>query len=423
MFDNSYRRRLETDLARWQGDGVITAEARAAITSTLPPPSAAVSLATVVGIVGGLLIAAAFLAFIAANWAAIPRVTRFAILLVGIVGAYGVGAAFARTHRDVLADTAAPVGSIVFGAAIALVGQMYHLAEDFSSGMMLWSLGSLVAAAVTGSRGALAVALAAGCIWSGMRMYETALPWHLPFAAVWLVAAALAVAWNSISARHLVAVAAMVWWGVATFNLTIGPGAESISAMLAAGSTLLLGGGFALTAVRAAPLRPFGLTLSTYGAFGLAIAGAVTAAVADPSDHIPFRAGVWEASCGVAGVLLAFASAAMTRSPGPIFGGLAGGVTLFVAFGLAQPANGSEPWLAYALLLAAMLCLVVSGMLDEVRPRVVAGWLGLAATIATITWGVRGSLLRRALFLALAGLAAIGLSSGLGLLVRKGQGK
>ena len=29
-------------------------------------------------------------------------------------------------------------------------------------------------------------------------------------------------------------------------------------------------------------------------------------------------------------------------------------------------------------LLIAMLCLVVSGMLDDVRPRVVAGWIGLA---------------------------------------------
>jgi hypothetical protein len=423
MFDSAYRRRLEADLARWQGDGVITPQVRAAIQGTLQPQSAAVTLATVVGIVGGLLIAAAFLAFIAANWAAIPRVTRFGILLVGIIGAYGLGAVFARSDREVLADTAATVGSIVFGAAIALVGQMYHLAEDFSSGMMLWSAGALIAAVATGSRGTLAVALAAGCIWSGMRMYETSLPWHLPFAAFWLVAAALAVAWNSVAARHLVAVAAMAWWGVAQLNLSIGIGPGSASATLAAGSTLLLGGGFALMTLRVEPLRLFGLTLSTYGAFGLAIACAVTAATAEPSYRMPFGAGSWAASCGIAGVVLAFASAAMSRLPGPAFGGLAGGVTLFVAYGLAQPGSGGEPWLAYALLLSAMLCLVVSGMLDEVRPRVVAGWLGLAATIAAITWGVRGSLLRRALFLAVAGLATIGLSSGLGALVRKGQSK
>jgi Predicted membrane protein (DUF2157) len=57
----------------------------------------------------------------------------------------------------------------VFGAAIALVGQMYHLGDDFAAGMLLWAAGALAAAALTGSRGALAVALVAGCIWSGAR--------------------------------------------------------------------------------------------------------------------------------------------------------------------------------------------------------------------------------------------------------------
>ena len=57
-----------------------------------------------------------------------------------------------------------------------------------------------------------------------------------------------------------------------------------------------------------------------------------------------------------------------------------------------------------------MLCLVVSGMLDNVRPRIVAGWLGLGLLIAGITWAVRGSLLRRAAFLAVAGMVAIGLA-------------
>ena len=60
-----------------------------------------------------------------------------------------------------------------------------------------------------------------------------------------------------------------------------------------------------------------------------------------------------------------------------------------------------------------MLCLVVSGMLDDARPRIVAGWLGIAGVIAGITWAVKGSLLRRSAFLALAGGAAVVLSTAL----------
>jgi len=65
------------------------------------------------------------------------------------------------------------------------------------------------------------------------------------------------------------------------------------------------------------------------------------------------------------------------------------------------------------LRICAMLCLVVSGMLDEVRPRIVAGWLGIAGVIAGITWAVKGSLLRRSAFLAAAGIVAVAFATAL----------
>ena len=64
-------------------------------------------------------------------------------------------------------------------------------------------------------------------------------------------------------------------------------------------------------------------------------------------------------------------------------------------------------------MLGAMLCLIVSGMLDAATPRIVAGWLGIAGVIMTITWVVKGSLLRRSAFLAVAGAAAVGLATAL----------
>src|SRR5579871_3738431 len=113
MFERAYRQRLEADLARWQSDGVITPAIGAAIRNSLPPPATGANVPIVVAIVGGLLIAAAFLAFVAANWSEIARVVRLGILLAGIAAAYGVGGAFARAKRPVLADLGAAVGSII----------------------------------------------------------------------------------------------------------------------------------------------------------------------------------------------------------------------------------------------------------------------------------------------------------------------
>jgi len=411
MFERAYRQRLEADVARWQAEGVITPATGEAIRNSLPPLGAGINIPVVVGIVGGLLIAAAFLAFVAANWTEITRLLRFAILLAGIAVAYGVGAAFAHAGRPVLADLAASVGAIIFGAAIALVGQMYHLGDDFAAGLLLWAAGALEAAALTGSRGALAVALAAGSLWSGTRVFDAGDP-HLLFVPFWALSAILALAWNSRVAAHLVTLAALAWWCTAAFGLTRNP------FIIADGAALLLGGGLFLAHSHSplASLRSFGVTLSVYGAFALAALAAL--AVLAPLTSGDADSPAWAAGCGLAGMVLAFSVAAIGRRAGPIFAGISIALVLAIANRLVRPAMG-EPWLAYAIVLVAMLCLVVSGMLDGARARTVAGWLGLAAAIASITWAVKGSLLSRSIFLGAAGAAAIALAMLLGRMLPK----
>jgi uncharacterized membrane protein len=92
LSERAYRQRLEGDIARWQAGGVITPATADAMRGTLAPVAEGINVATVVGIVGGLLIAAAALAFIASNWTAIARPVRFAVLLAGIGAAYTIGA-------------------------------------------------------------------------------------------------------------------------------------------------------------------------------------------------------------------------------------------------------------------------------------------------------------------------------------------
>jgi uncharacterized membrane protein len=413
--DRAYRQRLEADLARWQADGLVSAATVDAIRGRLQPVSEGITIAAVVAIVGGLLIAAAFLAFIAANWTAIARPSRFGILLAGIVSAYAVGAWFDRDARPVLADLAVAVAAVIFGAAIALVGQMYHLGEDFAAGLLLWSAGALTAAVLTSSRGALAVALVAACLWSGARVFEMS-DVHLPFVGFWLIAALLAWAWNAPVARHLVAIAAVTWWVLCAIGVEEARTGNPTFAFCA-GSALILGAGLALASHRSDALRAFGLTLSSYGAIAMAIGAA--AAVAGVLGYMDRGLPLWTIGCGFAGLVLAIIASPMSRRAGPALAALSIALALVVVSGWVKPPAYEEPWVVYAMALASMLCLVLSGMLDEVRPRVVAGWIGLAATIAAVTWAVKGSLLGRAAFLAAAGIVAVGLASVLGRLLPK----
>ena len=418
MFDKSYRQRLDADLARWEADGVIAPAAAAAIRNVLPPLPPGIGIAVVVGILGGLLIAAAFLAFVAAHWTEIARLARLAILLAGLAAAGGLGAWFAARQRTVLADLCASVGAIIFGAGIALVGQMYHLGEDFAGGMLLWSIGAFAAALLTGSRGALAIGLVAASIWTCMRTYDAPDILHLPFLAVWLVAAATAFAWNCRISAHLVALALLPWW-IAT-ALAVELDGVQPSFLLANGAALAFGAGLALAALPSPRALRLGGVLSVYGALALAAVAFLEVTTVDDIFHVrTAKASVqslWAILCGAAGVILALASAALTRRPGEVLAAGAIGLVLLAAPLWPAPASG-EPWLAYAVLLSAMLCLVVSGMLDDVRPRIVAGWLGIAGLVAGITWAVKGSLLHRSVFLALAGAAAVAFATALGRLL------
>ena len=416
MLEAAYRKRLDADLTKWQNDGVIPPQIAEAIRSKLGSMPKGVNIPTVVGILGALLIAAAFLVFVAANWTEITRPARFAVLLAGIAASYAIGALFAQKGRGYLADICAAVGSIVFGAAIALTGQMYHLGGDFSAGVLLWAGGALLAAALTSSRGALAVALTVGCIWTGMRMFEAHEVPHLAFIVFWLVGAGLAVAWNAVTARHLAAIALGAWWTMTAMSYVSFFRWEPIN-IATAGSALAFGAGLAMASIGPQSLRNFGTTLANYAAltFVVVVAFTIVGLIDSYRQILPF----WVKGCAVAGVILAFAAAAISRRLAPALVGVALVLGLLVAGGYTTVPGGQEQWLKYSLSLIAMLGLIISGMLDDIRPRVVAGWLGMAAAIATITWALEGSMIKKALFLAVAGAVAVGLAILLGRLKPK----
>ena len=272
--------------------------------------------------------------------------------------------------------------------------------------MLFWALGALVAAAMTSSRGALAVALVAACIWSGMRALQFDDTPHLPFIAFWLAAAALALVWNSAPARHLVSISALVWWGVN------GGDVHNPAFVWAAGTALLLGGGLLAQARGPEPVRMLGELGAAYAAF--ATIPVLAFAVVDLSGTLELSA--WLIVCGVLGIVFAAAASALMGRPSLVLASAAIGLML-VAVGLSRAGFAGSEWLTDAAAIAAALCLIVSGMLEDTRPRVVAGWIGLAVVIAAITWTVQGSLLKRSLFLAIAGAAAILLALALGRLL------
>ena len=166
MLDRAYRKRLAADLPKWRDAGWVTPDGAGAILGALPAGRAALGLATIVGMFGGLLVGLGVIAFVGANWQDIPRLARLALLAATLALAYGSAGALERRSLRVFAEVALLIAGLVFAATIALVGQSYHLSGAFSDAIVLWLVGIFAAAALTGSPTMTALGLIGGGFWT-----------------------------------------------------------------------------------------------------------------------------------------------------------------------------------------------------------------------------------------------------------------
>ena len=110
-------------------------------------------LAHMLGILGGLVAGFGVILFFAANWSDIPRPLRVLLLLSGVVAFFAVGFVLREvrgTHPNI-GHAFIFLGTVLFGASVFLVGQMYHVNAHDPLGFLFWALGALAMAAVVRS--------------------------------------------------------------------------------------------------------------------------------------------------------------------------------------------------------------------------------------------------------------------------------
>lgn len=92
---------------------------------------------------GGLLLIAGVLLFVAAHWDDLAPSSRF-LLVLAMIGVFHVGGTLAAHSNPGLATTLHAVGTGALGAGIYLAGQIFNIAEHWPGALMLWSIGAVV---------------------------------------------------------------------------------------------------------------------------------------------------------------------------------------------------------------------------------------------------------------------------------------
>jgi uncharacterized membrane protein len=203
-----YAKRVGRDIARWQAAGYVDAATAATLQADVDREArGGFSFGAVLSMLAAMLFAAAILIFVAANWETIPRLVRAGGLFALIFGGYVAGA-FLKLHgRDAFGEGVWVCAAASFGAAIALVGQMYHLSGDGKQAVFAWLVGTVFAAVALRS-GALTVGSALLAVaWMLMDTFDQwvldGLPYVYPVLALLLYVLSF---WTrSRIARHLLA--------------------------------------------------------------------------------------------------------------------------------------------------------------------------------------------------------------------------
>jgi hypothetical protein len=135
----------EERVGRWVDAGLLeaaTADRILVWEAAHAPPGVRWPVRLALGL-GGLLLCAGILLFVAAHWDALGPGSRYA-LLIGTVAAFHLAAAFAAERSPALATTLHACGTAALGGGIFLSGQIFHLSEHWPGGLLLWALGAWI---------------------------------------------------------------------------------------------------------------------------------------------------------------------------------------------------------------------------------------------------------------------------------------
>lgn len=129
-------------------DGLLSPEQAGRIRARYPTRAALPWGLIVFSGLGAVIVGLGVALLIAYNWSDIPKFGKLALVFASVIGAHA-GALRLRAAggwQASLGEAVALLGTMLFGAGIWLVAQVYHIDEHFPNGFLLWGLGALALA-------------------------------------------------------------------------------------------------------------------------------------------------------------------------------------------------------------------------------------------------------------------------------------
>jgi uncharacterized membrane protein len=136
---------LDKQLERWISAGVVDASTAARIRAFEVSQGSGERLRWPVLLavaLGGVLLCAGVLLFVAAHWDELSPAWRFTLVMF-LVALFPIAGALTEERFPALSTTFYAIGTICVGAGIFLTAQIFNLQEHWPTGILMWAVGAL----------------------------------------------------------------------------------------------------------------------------------------------------------------------------------------------------------------------------------------------------------------------------------------
>lgn len=184
---------LEGELKKWVTGGIID-EGRAQTIRDLYPIEASHPWAVILfSGIGAVIVGLGVVLMFAYNWHDMSKAAKLSVIFSSLIISHSVGIwLFLRSSRfAAIGEALTILGSMLFGAGIWLVAQIYHIEEHYPTAFMFWGLGTLALAWTMPSIFQAIMAAILFTIWTSTEAmdFETAMHWSVPLMlSLWVLA-------------------------------------------------------------------------------------------------------------------------------------------------------------------------------------------------------------------------------------------
>lgn len=249
--------RLQLEASFWVSEGIITEDARQKILSRYGGEyiervrvSRQGRLTQIIVTLGAVLIGAGVLLFISANWDTVPKGFKLLIIFSSIAVSYGSGLWLQSIKFDRSGLGLIFLGTILYGAGIALIAQIYNIQAGSGTLFLLWGGGVLLSGLALASELLLSFSAVLFICWTiferfgnifssffGLGNHEISLHWEyfIPAAILFFVS----YYWKKDKLLAFNLLGAILWFAFALSTWNIGM-ATALTFFLVFGAFLLL---------------------------------------------------------------------------------------------------------------------------------------------------------------------------------------